>query len=389
MSGKGIDLSYYDFGKERPRPAPSLQHLSAVDKIRLAHAGISIDSIGRSASFIHVNHAACSTQNMQEGLELMDINQALKKYDGLPGYYWKVLSPDKDEFTQMTKKRTHGGYFVRVRKGVKLPEPVQSCMFIQGNNLGQSVHNIIVVEEGAELHIISGCATSSDTDKAAHLGISEYYVEKGGKLTFTMVHNWGSHVVVRPRSAGVVAQGGTFINNYVLLDKVRDLQMYPTIHLQGSGASALFNSVIVAPPGSHVDVGNKVVLDAPNTRAEIVSRSITTGGVVYNRGHLAAHAAPVKGHLECKGLILGKGVNVAIPEIEAMLADVELSHEAAIGKIAQAELEYLMARGLDEDQATATIVSGFLNLDIMGLPAELKASLNEQIAILSSNKNAG
>ena len=58
------------------------------------------------------------------------------------------------------------------------------------------------------------------------------------------------------------------------------------------------------------------------------------------------------------------------------LEGVELSHEASVGKIAQAEIEYLMARGLDEEEATSTIVRGFLNVDIMGLPARLKNLLD-------------
>ena len=57
----------------------------------------------------------------------------------------------------------------------------------------------------------------------------------------------------------------------------------------------------------------------------------------------------------------------------------ELSHEAAVGKIAQEEIEYLMARGLDEEQATATIVRGFMNVDIMGLPDELRKSIEKTI----------
>ena len=55
-----------------------------------------------------------------------------------------------------------------------------------------------------------------------------------------------------------------------------------------------------------------------------------------------------------------------------------------MGKIAQEEIEYLMARGLDEDEAAATIVRGFLNVDIMGLPAPLKKAMDEQISLLEA-----
>jgi Fe-S cluster assembly scaffold protein SufB len=38
-----------------------------------------------------------------------------------------------------------------------------------------------------------------------------------------------------------------------------------------------------------------------------------------------------------------------------------------------------MARGMDEDEATSTIVRGFLNVDIMGLPHELEDAIRQQI----------
>jgi Fe-S cluster assembly scaffold protein SufB len=62
------------------------------------------------------------------------------------------------------------------------------------------------------------------------------------------------------------------------------------------------------------------------------------------------------------------------------LEGVELSHEAAVGKIARREIEYLMARGQDEDEATSTIVRGFLNVDIMGLPGKLHEAIEKTIS---------
>ena len=174
---------------------------------------------------------------------------------------------------------------------------------------------------------------------------------------------------MRPRSAGVVEAGGVFQNNYILLKSVGSLQSYPRIDLNGEGAVATFNSVIVTPTGSHVDSGSAIHLNAPHTRGEIISRTLTTGGTIINRGFIGASATPVKGHLECKGLIVGGGRVHAIPELDSCRDGVELSPRSRRGQIAQEEIEYLMARGLDEDEATSTIVRGFLNVDIMGLPA--------------------
>jgi Fe-S cluster assembly scaffold protein SufB len=50
-----------------------------------------------------------------------------------------------------------------------------------------------------------------------------------------------------------------------------------------------------------------------------------------------------------------------------------------VGKIAQEEISYLMSRGLNEDEATSTIVRGFLSVDIPGLPDQLKAEIDRAI----------
>jgi Fe-S cluster assembly scaffold protein SufB len=52
-----------------------------------------------------------------------------------------------------------------------------------------------------------------------------------------------------------------------------------------------------------------------------------------------------------------------------------------VGKIAEEEIEYLMARGLSEEDATATIVRGFLNVKIMGLPPELEREVQQAIEL--------
>jgi len=377
---KDIHLTDFIFEGLTAQQLANLDNLDPADKERLLMAGVDADESGRSATFFHLDHIGVYCHRTHEGLEIMDIKDALQAYSGLPDYFWKLADPEQDAFTRQAHDNLHGGYFVRVARGVKIGEPVQSCLFMKAEHVGQSVHNLVIVEEDAEVHIITGCATARPTQHGMHIGISEFYVKKGGKLTFTMIHNWGGNVVVRPRSVGVVEEGGVLLSNYILLNPVKSLQMYPTLYLNGRGARCRFNSVMATPPGSFIDAGNRVILNAPDTRAEIISRSITTGGTIFARGLIQGNAVPSRGHLECKGLILGSGIIHAVPELEGNAEGIELSHEAAVGKIAQEEIEYLMARGLDEEEATSTIVRGFLNVDIMGLPQKLRDALDTMIA---------
>ncbi len=382
---KKVDLSDFKFDGLEQEALTDLNELSQEDKDQLLMAGVVADESMRSASYLQMDHSAVHCSSKDEGVEIMDIKDALEKYDGLKDYYWTLVDGDKDEFTKAAHDNLHGGYFIRVKAGAKIKDPIQSCLMLKSENVGQNVHNLVIIEEEAEAHIITGCSVAHGTKAGAHLGISEFFVKKNASLTFTMVHNWGEDVAVRPRSAGVVEEGGKFLSNYVLLKPVKDLQMYPSITMNGPHSVARFNSVVVAPKGSHLDMGNKVVMNAPHTRCEIIARTIATGGTIINRGHIGAHHVPSKGHLECQGLILGDGRIWAIPELDGSAEGVELSHEASVGKIAQDEIEYLMARGLDEDEATSTIVRGFLNTDIMGLPVRLQEEINKQIEELQSS----
>jgi Fe-S cluster assembly scaffold protein SufB len=247
------------------------------------------------------------------------------------------------------------------------------------------VHNIIIAEENSELHIITGCTTAFRKEPGLHMGVSEFYIKKGAKVTFTMIHNWNPEIAVRPRTAAIIEEDGLFLSNYVLMKPVRSLQMYPAARCVGENATVRYNSILVAAPGSSLDVGSRAILDAKGAKTEIIARAITTGGDIIARGYIEGNAPEVKGHLECRGLILHEeGMIHAVPELKGTLAGIDLSHEAAVGKIAEEEVGYLMARGLTRAEATATIVRGFLRVDIEGLPALLSAEL--QRAIEASEK---
>ena len=354
--------------------------LSKEDQDRLRQSGIELSMINRCGSYLQTNqdvqHATCSA----EGIEVLSIPDALKKYAWLKDYCWKVVSKDKDDITKaVAAQENPRGYVIIGRKGTKNILPVQACLYL-GREQIQYVHNIIIAEEGAELHIVSGCASGRHVGKGgAHYGISEFYVQKNAKISFTMIHTWGEEIEVYPRSASRVEENGTFLSNYVCMQPVKKVQMYPTANLVGKNAVARFSSIVIASPTSYMDLGSRAILDGEGTSAELITRAITRGGTIISRGEIRGNRAGTKGHLECKGLILRDGVIHAIPEIEGAVVGTELSHEAAVGKIAQEEIEYLMARGLSEDEATATIIRGFLDVKMTGLPDVLQAQIDAAI----------
>ncbi len=379
--GEDIDLSLYDTSAEEQPYQNDPSKLPARAKKQMLEAGVMLDDVDqRSGTYIQMDNTPVHISMKQEGVEVMAVSQALEKYDWLADYWWQAVAVDTDKYTANIELGQHDGYFIRTLPGNKTIYPVQACLYLTKARLAQNVHNIIIAEEDSELHIITGCTTASQNEPGLHMGVSEFYLKKGARVTFTMIHSWNPEIAVRPRTGVIIEQDGLFLSNYVIMKPVRSLQTSPLARCIGENATTRFNSILVATPGSTMDVGSRVLLNARGARTEIISRAITTGGTIFARGYIEGNEPEVKGHLECRGLILeDKGIIHAVPELKGTLAGIDLSHEAAVGKIAEEEVEYLMARGLTRDEATATIVRGFLRVDIEGLPPMLSTELNRAI----------
>jgi uncharacterized protein len=348
--------------------------MNKIDIENIALSGFDKSEKSRGGSFVQQDNRVLISRSLFKGVEILDIDQALKSDSRVKELYGASFASLNKKFPEDTE----GGYFIRVKRGSKVELPIQACLYLKKRNFKQRVHNIILVEEDASAHLITGCAASKATDEADHLGISEFYIERGGYLNFSMIHSWHKDIDVKPMSIALVEEGGVFISNYISLRPVKNIAMYPTAVLRGRGSKASFNSLILSHPGTVQDIGSRVILQSPDTSAEITSRAVSLGGKVIARGDLKAKAKDVKAHLECRGLIISdKGLIHAIPELETEFRDVEMSHEAAIGKISKEEIEYLCSRGFSQDQAQSIIVRGFMDVEILALPDILKKEIKD------------
>jgi Fe-S cluster assembly scaffold protein SufB len=307
----------------------------------------------------------------------MDVKAALKKYSWLEAYMWKLVNKDKDEYTKKVAEDYSGGYFMRILPGAEIAFPLQSCLMITKRNLEQRVHNIIIAEEDSKAHIITSCLQHSSVPNAAHLGVSEIYVKKNAMLNFTMIHQWSENAFVRPRTGATVENKGTFVSNYVCMRPVRDIQMYPVAYCNGEESRVSFNSILYGHKNSQLDIGSKAVLTGRDSKAEMVSRAIAReGSKMIIRGMIEGDNPDCKGHLECRGLLMDdESFMQSIPELIAKKKGVEITHEAAVGKISEKEITYLMTRRLTREQAVSLIIRGFMDVSILGLPDALNREI--------------
>ncbi len=349
------------------------KHIEVSEKDILASSGLDSSEDTRSASFLQKDGKVVFSRSLADGVDIFDIREALEKVPEAKEYYGRAFAGLNREFP----KDTQGGYFIRIRKGTTVAMPIQACLFLKSQGFQQKVHNIVVVEEGAKAYLITGCSASEAAKEGFHLGISEFFVQKGAFVNFTMIHSSREDLTVLPVGIPMVDAGATYVSNYVCMKPVKDITMYPTAVLTGPDSRVSFNSLVLSHPNSLHDIGSRAVVRAPNTKVEMIARAVSLGGDTISRGHIKAETDQCKGHIECHGLLISeKGHIHAIPEMETDFRDVDLSHEAAIGRIRKEEIEYLCSRGFTRDQAQSIIVRGFMDVNILGLPDILRKEID-------------
>ncbi len=384
--GEDIDLSIFEEPEER-KGIEDLSKLPPEIQNVAVSSGIDITERDRAGSFVQLDHSVIyqKIQAAYKGqLEIMSINDALEKYPELEEYWWKAVRVDQDKYTAYAELYPVHGYFIRIFPGQKVDRAIQACLLLEENAKAQNVHNIIIVEEGASAQVITGCSIAPRVKEGLHIGISEFYVKKGAKLVFTMIHNWAEGFHVRPRTGIIVEDDGIYVSNYVLLKPVRSIQSFPTAILEGENSKAVFNSLIYGLKDSNIDIGSRIILRGRNSSGEAISRAIVADrSRIYARGTLVAQNDESKAHLDCRGILFSnEGMMYAIPELIADRSPKSiLSHEAAIGPIAEEEIEYLMTRGLSKDEAVSLITQGFMDVKILGLPKHLEDYIRKMIEL--------
>jgi len=386
--GVDINLEVYDVPYQSRGMLSSLSDLPLDERDASRTVGIVEDERRRSATYfqyngdvVYLQYSKFMEDALPSKLVVMNIVDAIKKYPWLRRYWFRACPLNLDKYTAFVGSHERAGAFVWLREGAIIEKPIQACLFMGAKGIIQIPHNILIAEPKSSMHIITGCLAHPRCVDAAHIACTEIYVGRGAEVTWTMIHNWTPDIHVRPRMGAIVENGGTLRLNYILISPVKSIQLYPTVILLGDDARVSFRNLLLGLDNSKVDAGSAIIFNACGTRGEIMTRAIVRDQAdVKMRGKLWGRKPEIMGHLECRALLLSSEARAsAYPTLLSDVENAELTHEAAIGRIAEEELFYLMSRGLTRDEATSLIARGFLDADIPGLPDTLLAEIKSII----------
>jgi Fe-S cluster assembly protein SufB len=320
-----------------------------------------------------------------QGVLFLDMDSGLREHEELVKQYFGTIIPQNDnKFAALNSAVWSGGSFIYVPPGVKVEMPLQAYFRINAENMGQFERTLIIVDEGAFVHYVEGCTAPIYSSDSLHSAVVEIIVKRGARARYTTIQNWSNNVYNLVTKRAVAYEDATM--EWVDGNLGSKLTMkYPSIWLLGERAHGEVLSIAFAGEGQHQDAGGKAVHVAPNTTSVITSKSISkNGGRAGYRGLLevAKGATGSKSKVVCDALILDEASRSdTYPYMKIDEDNVDIGHEATVSKIGEEQLFYLMSRGLTEAEASAMIVSGFVEPITKELPLEYAVEMNRLIQL--------
>jgi Fe-S cluster assembly protein SufB len=321
----------------------------------------------------------------EQGVIFLDTDTALKEHPDLfREYFGSVIPSGDNKFAALNTAVWSGGSFIYVPKGVHVDIPLQAYFRINTENMGQFERTLIIVDEGAYVHYVEGCTAPIYSSDSLHSAVVEIVVKKGARVRYTTIQNWSNNVYNLVTKRATCEAGATMewvdgnIGSKVTMK-------YPAVYLMGEHARGETLSIAFAGEGQHQDAGAKMVHLAPHTSSSILSKSVARGGgrtsyrglIQVNEG---AHGS--KSNVLCDALLVDQiSRSDTYPYVDIREDDVSMGHEASVSKVSDDQLFYLMSRGMEQDEAMAMIVRGFVEPIAKELPMEYALELNRLIEL--------
>ncbi|MEM7425775.1 MAG: Fe-S cluster assembly protein SufB [Pseudomonadota bacterium] len=350
---------------------------------------VAIDAVFDSVSVV----TTFKEELAKAGVIFCSISEAIKEHPELVKKYLGSVVPQSDNFYATLNSAVFSdGSFVYIPKGTRCPMELSTYFRINEEKTGQFERTLIIADEGSYVSYLEGCTAPMRDENQLHAAVVELVTMDDAEIKYSTVQNW------YPGDAD--GKGGIY--NFVTKrgdcrgknSKISWTQVetgsaitwkYPSCILRGDNSQGEFYSIAISNGRQQVDSGTKMIHLGKNTSSRIISKGISAGRSSNTyRGLVSAHrkATGARNFTQCDSLLIGDQCGAhTVPYIEAKNSTAIFEHEATTSKISDDQMFYAQQRGLNEEEAVALIVNGFVRDVLQHLPMEFMAETQKLIGI--------
>ncbi len=358
-----------DFALARPTAAP----LTSDDVTRLAT---------RSGLVFLDGHYCAELSHVPQGIAVRSLTQALDDPASralVRQHLGHHADKDRRPFVSLNTAFVEDGVFLHVPQNTKIDEPIH-VLFVSTDKASHP-RNLIVVEDGAEAHLIEtwvslgdaahyvNAVTESVIGANAHLYHDILQLENDAALHTT------AHHVLQGRDSRltnhVISLGGALVRNDLV------------VALDGEGIDTTMNGLVLARGRQHIDNHTWIEHRKPNCDSHELYKAILddqASAVFSGYIHVFQDAQKTDAKQSSANLLLSdRAVIDTQPQLEIYADDVKCTHGATIGQLDEDALFYLRARGLPPAQARNLLVHAFASDVTDGLSDEAARARVEKL----------
>jgi Fe-S cluster assembly scaffold protein SufB len=249
---------------------------------------------------------------------------------------------------------------VEIADNVELSFPIHLCTgYLKSEGYQKVVFNI-KVGRNSKVKFLSHCIFPYAKD-FTHEALTVIKADENSRVSYDDEHIHGEGVKMTSKTEVELGKNARYTGKFSLTkQRAKELKLEMVAKL-GERAVLELESKVKAVKDDSVEIREVAYLEGAHSRANLKSTVIAfdeaRANVVNEAYGLGDYA---KGHVECHEIVKGNADVQTVPLLRVKNDKAKLTHEASIGRINEAQLLQLMAKGLTEEEAAELIIKGLL-----------------------------
>ncbi|MBN1347786.1 SufD family Fe-S cluster assembly protein [candidate division KSB1 bacterium] len=278
----------------------------------------------------------------------------------------KIISKNVVEGIIVQAQETKDGVKVhlKIEDNVKMAYPIHLCFGVVHKTGRQHIESTYEIGNNVNVEFLAHCSFPKAQD-VQHIMDAEITIGENSTMRYNEVHFHGPEggIEVLPKAHINVGKGSKYYSEFRLVDgRVGIFDMDYTVEVGQDGVTEL-NAKLYGKGNDKIKIKETIHLRGENSKGIAKSRIVNTEESSSEvLGEVIGHAAHARGHIDCTEIVEGEHAAAsAVPLVKVVHPLAKITHEAAIGSVDKLQMETLMARGLNEEEAIDIIVKGLLS----------------------------
>lgn len=280
-------------------------------------------------------------------------------------HFAQVGSEEQDIFSNLNTALADSGVFVHVARNKATVAPILMLHLHDSSqaDVATQIRNLFVVEDGAEAKLIEHHVGGQFEHHSFYNGLTEVVVGKNAGLELIKLQEAGDQASAVDTTTVRQADDSRFsIFTITMNGEIRRNNLY--IHLDGSNTETHLMGTYLLDGQQHLDNFTQVHHLKPHCFSNELYKGIIDeqATAAFNgKIHVYPDAQKTNAFQSSRNILLSDSGNVFTkPQLEIYADDVKCSHGATTGRLDQAAMFYLMARGIPAAQARLMLVHAFV-----------------------------